>query len=382
MNIHFSIRKGYKVFGAVRRTSSNNTSRLSYMGVLDEIELVSMDIAEITNIQRLIERIEPDEIYNLAAQSFVKTSYEQPIYTSDIDGIGVTRLLETIRNLGGKPRFYQASTSEMFGKVHESPQNENTPFYPRSPYGIAKLYSHWMTINYREAWNMHACSGILFNHESPLRGTEFVTRKISQGMAQIALKKIEKITYLKTMEKENLELVDARGGWTPGKLEYKPLFSWPPKPIELIKWLFNYPDGFIFPWAAIHFSIALISYIFFLPSFDKLSSLSVDWISIIFFRNLIILFVYTSLWHWYLHIKEGQGDTYRYNLRKLGKGKQWLFGTQTKENMFFSLFSAVPIQTFYESLMLWCFVNDYMLFPIKDWFSSPYSICSKIFFYH
>ena len=189
----FLIRKGYKVYGAVRRTSSVNTSRLSYIGVLDKIEIVSMDIAEITNIQRLIEKIEPDEIYNLAAQSFVKTSYEQPIYTSDIDGIGVTRLLETIRNLGGKPKFYQASTSEMFGKVHESPQNEKTPFYPRSPYGIAKLYSHWMTINYREAWNIHACSGILFNHESPLRGPEFVTRKISQGMAQIALKKIKKI---------------------------------------------------------------------------------------------------------------------------------------------------------------------------------------------
>ena len=189
----FLIKKGYKVYGALRRTSSINTSRLSYIGVLDNIELVSMDLAEITNIQRLIERIEPDEIYNLAAQSFVQTSYEQPIFTSDIDGIGVTRILETVRNLGGKPKFYQASTSEMFGKAQQSPQNENTPFYPRSPYGIAKLYSHWMTVNYREAWNMFACSGILFNHESPLRGTEFVTRKISQGMAQIALKKIKKI---------------------------------------------------------------------------------------------------------------------------------------------------------------------------------------------
>ena len=187
------IKKGYKVFGAVRRSSSINTSRLSYIGVLDNIELVSMDLAEITNVQRVIEKIEPDEIYNLAAQSFVQTSYEQPIYTSDIDGIGVTRLLETIRNLGGKSKFYQASTSEMFGKAQQSPQNENTPFYPRSPYGIAKLYSHWMTINYREAWNIFACSGILFNHESPLRGTEFVTRKISHGMAQIALKKIKKI---------------------------------------------------------------------------------------------------------------------------------------------------------------------------------------------
>ena len=189
----FLLKKGYKVYGAVRRTSSINTARLSYMDVLDNIELVSMDLGEITNIQRTIEKIEPDEIYNLAAQSFVQTSYEQPIYTSDIDGIGVTRLLETIRNLGGKPKFYQASTSEMFGKAKESPQNEGTPFYPRSPYGIAKLYSHWMTINYRESWGIHACSGILFNHESPLRGSEFVTRKISLGMAEIKNQKRDTI---------------------------------------------------------------------------------------------------------------------------------------------------------------------------------------------
>ncbi|MDG2414206.1 MAG: GDP-mannose 4,6-dehydratase [Hyphomicrobiales bacterium] len=189
----FLLKKGYKVYGAVRRTSSINTARLSYMDVLDNIELVSMDLGEITNIQRAIEKIEPDEIYNLAAQSFVQTSYEQPIYTSDIDGIGVTRLLETIRNLGGKPKFYQASTSEMFGKAKESPQNEGTPFYPRSPYGIAKLYSHWMTINYRESWGIHACSGILFNHESPLRGSEFVTRKISLGMAEIKNQKRDTI---------------------------------------------------------------------------------------------------------------------------------------------------------------------------------------------
>ncbi|MDA9643145.1 GDP-mannose 4,6-dehydratase [bacterium] len=189
----FLLKKGYKVYGAVRRTSSVNTARLSYMDVLDNIELVSMDLGEITNIQRTIEKIEPDEIYNLAAQSFVQTSYEQPIYTSDIDGIGVARLLETIRNLGGKPKFYQASTSEMFGNTQESPQNEDTPFYPRSPYGIAKLYSHWMTINYRESWDMHACSGILFNHESPLRGSEFVTRKISLGMAEIKNQKRDTI---------------------------------------------------------------------------------------------------------------------------------------------------------------------------------------------
>ena len=185
----FLLKKDYKVYGAVRRTSSINTARLSDIGVLDNIELVSMDLGEITNIQRVIEKIEPDEIYNLAAQSFVQTSYEQPIYTSDIDGIGVTRILESVRNLGGNPKFYQASTSEMFGKAHESPQNENTPFYPRSPYGVAKLYSHWMTVNYRESWGIHACSGILFNHESPLRGLEFVTRKISLGMAEIKNKK-------------------------------------------------------------------------------------------------------------------------------------------------------------------------------------------------
>ena len=151
------------------------------------------------------------------------------------------------------------------------------------------------------------------------------------------------------MDKE--ELVDARGGWTPGKLEYKPLFEFPPKPIALLKWLFNYPDGFIFPWAAIHFSIAFLCYYFLVPSFDILSSFSLSWISIIFFKNFIVLLIYTGLWHWYLHIKNFQGDKFRYNLRPLGKGKQWLFGTQTRENMFFSLFSAVPIWTAYESLM-------------------------------
>ncbi len=178
--------KGYEVYGSVRRTSSINTGRLSELGVLENINLASMDLSEITNIQRVIEQIEPNEIYNLAAQSFVQTSFEQPIYTSEIDAIGVSRILEVIRMMGGKTKFYQASTSEMFGKVQESPQNEGTPFYPRSPYGVSKLYGHWMTVNYREAWGMHACSGILFNHESPLRGIEFVTRKISLGVAEIA----------------------------------------------------------------------------------------------------------------------------------------------------------------------------------------------------
>ena len=190
----FLIEKGYEVYGAVRRTSSINTGRLSELDILNKINLVAMDLVEITNIQRVIEKIKPDEVYNLAAQSFVQTSFDQPIYTSEIDAIGVTRILETIRMLGSKIKFYQASTSEMFGKVQSSPQNEETPFYPRSPYGVSKLYGHWMTVNYREAWDLHACSGILFNHESPLRGIEFVTRKITLGVAEITKKKKKSIS--------------------------------------------------------------------------------------------------------------------------------------------------------------------------------------------
>ena len=190
----FLIDKGYEVYGAVRRTSSINTGRLSELNILNKINLVAMDLVEITNIQRVIEEIKPDEVYNLAAQSFVQTSFDQPIYTSEIDAIGVTRILEIIRMLGGKIKFYQASTSEMFGKVQSSPQNEETPFYPRSPYGVSKLYGHWMTVNYREAWDLHACSGILFNHESPLRGIEFVTRKITLGVAEIIKKKRKSIS--------------------------------------------------------------------------------------------------------------------------------------------------------------------------------------------
>ena len=190
----FLINKGYEVYGAVRRTSSVNTGRLSELDILNKINLVAMDLAEITNIQRVIEEIKPDEVYNLAAQSFVQTSFDQPIYTSEIDAIGVTRILEIIRMLGSNIKFYQASTSEMFGKVQTSPQNEETPFYPRSPYGVSKLYGHWMTVNYREAWDLHACSGILFNHESPLRGIEFVTRKITLGVAEITKEKKKSIS--------------------------------------------------------------------------------------------------------------------------------------------------------------------------------------------
>ncbi len=177
--------KGYEVYGAVRRTSSINTARLADLGIDKDIKTVEFDLLEMSNILRVVEQTKPDEIYNLAAQSFVATSFEQPIYTGSVDGLGVTRVLEAIRTLGKGIRFYQASTSEMFGKVQATPQSETTPFYPRSPYGAAKLYAHWMTVNYREAYDIHASSGILFNHESPLRGTEFVTRKITLALARI-----------------------------------------------------------------------------------------------------------------------------------------------------------------------------------------------------
>ncbi len=174
----------------------------------------------------------------------------------------------------------------------------------------------------------------------------------------------------------NDELINSGGGWAPGKLDHDkiPFLVWPPKPLKFLKWLFHPTDGYIFPWAALHFSLALLSYLFLLPSYETLSTLSINWIGIIFIRNFIFVLIYSSAWHYYLHVYRFQKDQYRFNLRPLGKGKNWLFGSQTKENIFWSLFSAVPIQTFYESLMLWCFVNDYMLFPIKDWFSSPFII--------
>jgi GDPmannose 4,6-dehydratase len=177
--------KGYEVYGAFRRSASSNFWRLEELGIANQIKMVSMDLLEYSNIQRTLEKTQPDEIYNLAAQSFVAASFEQPLYTSDVDALGVTRLLEAIRSVNPKIRFYQASTSEMFGLVQEVPQSEKTPFYPRSPYGVAKLYAHWMTVNYRESYGIHASSGILFNHESPLRGLEFVTRKITSTLARI-----------------------------------------------------------------------------------------------------------------------------------------------------------------------------------------------------
>ncbi|MHB8837655.1 MAG: GDP-mannose 4,6-dehydratase [Gemmatimonadaceae bacterium] len=179
------LEKGYKVFGGTRRTSSASSWRLEHLGIRNDVEQVLLDLAEFSNILRAVEKIQPDEVYNLAAQSFVGASFEQPIYTADVTGTSVVRMLEALRLAAPTARFYQASTSEMFGKVQEIPQRETTPFYPRSPYGVAKLYGHWITVNYREAYGMHASTGILFNHESPLRGLDFVTRKITSGLAEI-----------------------------------------------------------------------------------------------------------------------------------------------------------------------------------------------------
>lgn len=179
------LEKGYRVFGSMRRSSSPNTWRLEALGIRSEVIPVLMDLAEFSNILRVVERVRPDEVYNLAAQSFVAASFEQPIYTADVTGTSVVRLLEAIRAAAPDARYYQASTSEMFGKVQETPQRETTTFYPRSPYGAAKLYGHWITVNYRESYNMHASAGILFNHESPLRGLDFVTRKVTACLAEI-----------------------------------------------------------------------------------------------------------------------------------------------------------------------------------------------------
>jgi len=179
------LEKGYRVYGLSRRSSTPNIERIEH--IINKIELLDGDLTDQTSLNRVIEISQPDEVYNLAAQSFVGTSWKQAELTSNINGLGVTRILEAIRNENKDIRFYQASSSEMFGKVQETPQNENTKFYPRSPYGIAKLYGHWITINYRESYNMFAVSGILFNHESPRRGIEFVTKKITDGVARIYL---------------------------------------------------------------------------------------------------------------------------------------------------------------------------------------------------
>ena len=179
------LERGYEVFGLVRRSSSANLARIQHL--LPRLHLVQGDLLDQSSLMRALSESQPQEIYNLAAQSFVPTSFDEPVHTAEITGIGVTRLLESMRHVAPKARFYQASTSEMFGHAHETPQRETTPFHPRSPYGVAKVYAHWITVNFRESYGLFATSGILFNHESPRRGTEFVTRKITRGAARIAL---------------------------------------------------------------------------------------------------------------------------------------------------------------------------------------------------
>ena len=179
------LEKGYRVVGGLRRSSHDVTWRLQELGIKDDVELIELELSEFSNIYKTIEAVRPIEIYNLAAQSYVPTSFVQPIYTSSVNGLGVARMLDSIKTVDPTIRFYQASTSEMFGKVREVPQNELTPFHPRSPYGVSKLYAHWMTINYRESYGLHASSGILFNHESPLRGETFVTRKITKQLSEV-----------------------------------------------------------------------------------------------------------------------------------------------------------------------------------------------------
>lgn len=181
------ISKGYKVYGTLRRNSHFEVERLETLGIQRDVELVDFELGDISCIQRVIRDVMPDEVYNFAAQSFVGSSWAQPIYVGDVNGLGVARILESLRNFAPEAKFYQASTSEMFGKVRETPQSENTPFHPRSPYGVAKVYGHYITVNFRESFGMHASCGICFNHESPLRGVEFVTRKITRGLARIKL---------------------------------------------------------------------------------------------------------------------------------------------------------------------------------------------------
>jgi GDPmannose 4,6-dehydratase len=179
------LEKGYEVYGMVRRSSTENFDRIAHL--TDRITLVQADLLDPTSLVEALEEARPTEVYNLGAQSFVPTSWKQPVLTAEFTAVGVTRLLEAVRRVDPDIRFYQASSSEMFGKVREVPQNERTPFYPRSPYGVAKVYGHFITVNYRESYGLYAVSGILFNHESPRRGLEFVTRKISDGVARIKL---------------------------------------------------------------------------------------------------------------------------------------------------------------------------------------------------
>ncbi|HCU0573390.1 TPA: GDP-mannose 4,6-dehydratase, partial [Pseudomonas aeruginosa] len=198
------LEKGYRVHGLVARRSSDTRWRLRELGIEGDIQYEDGDMADACSVQRAVIKAQPQEVYNLAAQSFVGASWNQPVTTGVVDGLGVTHLLEAIRQFSPETRFYQASTSEMFGLIQAERQDENTPFYPRSPYGVAKLYGHWITVNYRESFGLHASSGILFNHESPLRGIEFVTRKVTDAVARIKLGKQQEL---------RLGNVDAKRDW-------------------------------------------------------------------------------------------------------------------------------------------------------------------------
>ncbi|MCW3477312.1 GDP-mannose 4,6-dehydratase [Limobrevibacterium gyesilva] len=188
--------KGYEVYGLLRRSASADVigERLRWLGVIDRVKLIDGDLGDLSSAIRIMQTVQPDEVYNLAAQSFVHASWQQPLLTGAITGLGAVNILEAVRIARPEARFYQASSSEMFGKIQEKVQNERTPFYPRSPYAAAKLYAHWMTVNYRESFGLHASSGILFNHESPLRGIEFVTRRVTDGVARIKLGMARELT--------------------------------------------------------------------------------------------------------------------------------------------------------------------------------------------
>lgn len=198
------LEKGYEVYGLVARRSTPTTWRLEYLGILDKVKLIEGDLTDLSSIIRALNESKADEVYNLGAQSFVATSWSQPLLTADSTGLGALNVLEAIRLVRPDARFYQASTSEMFGKIQEPMQSETTPFYPRSPYGVSKLFAHWMTINYRESFNIFGCSGILFNHESPLRGIEFVTRKVTDAVARIKYG---------VQDKLSLGNIDAKRDW-------------------------------------------------------------------------------------------------------------------------------------------------------------------------
>jgi GDPmannose 4,6-dehydratase len=202
----FLLERGYTVCGLLRRSASAEVigERLRRLGIIDRVHLIDGDLIDLSSVLRIVQSAQPDEIYNLAAQSFVHASWQQPLLTGSVTGLGAVNMLEAVRLMRPQARFYQASSSEMFGKIQQPVQNERTPFYPRSPYGAAKLYAHWMTVNYRESFGLHASSGILFNHESPLRGIEFVTRKVSDGVARIKLGQAQELC---------LGNLDARRDW-------------------------------------------------------------------------------------------------------------------------------------------------------------------------